>query len=103
MNPSSRVSWMNPASTGGSLRISTTSPGPGVRRDGCPNSNQAPGSSRTASGATCATASPPCNDRPKGDRKSVVQGKRVSGSVDLGGSRIIKQKKNKQNTTQHTK
>src|SRR3546814_17477476 len=29
----------------------------------------------------------------KGDRKSVVQGKRVSVGVDLGGSRIITNKK----------
>src|SRR3546814_18667511 len=32
------------------------------------------------------------------DRKSVVEGKRVSVRVDLGGRRIIKKKKNKQNT-----
>src|SRR3546814_13084790 len=31
------------------------------------------------------------------DRKSVVLGKRVSVRVDLGGRRIIKKKKNKQN------
>src|SRR3546814_13784972 len=30
--------------------------------------------------------------RRQGDRKSVVQGKRVSGRVDLGGRRIIKNK-----------
>src|SRR3546814_19428403 len=30
-----------------------------------------------------------------GDRKSVVSGKRVSVRVDLGGRRIIKQKKNR--------
>src|SRR3546814_20237887 len=30
---------------------------------------------------------------PNKDRKSVVSGKRVSGSVDLGGSRIITRKK----------
>src|SRR3546814_19714598 len=31
-----------------------------------------------------------------GDRKSVVQGKRMYGRVDLGGSRIIKKKKTKE-------
>src|SRR3546814_18656931 len=32
------------------------------------------------------------------DRKSVVTGKSVSGRVDLGGRRIIKKKKNRDNT-----
>src|SRR3546814_11788430 len=32
----------------------------------------------------------------RGDRKSVVEGKSVSGRVDLGGRRIIKKKKHKQ-------
>src|SRR3546814_18231324 len=31
--------------------------------------------------------------RRRGDRKSVVEGKRVTGRVDLGGRRIIKKKK----------
>src|SRR3546814_17587065 len=32
-----------------------------------------------------------------GDRKSVVEGRRVSVRVDLGGRRLIKQKKNSEN------
>src|SRR3546814_7833113 len=36
--------------------------------------------------------------RPNGDRKSVVKGKSGSVRVDLGGRRVIKQKKNKQTT-----
>src|SRR3546814_20969161 len=32
-------------------------------------------------------------DKRKGDRKSVVQGKRVAVGLDLGGRRIIKKKK----------
>src|SRR3546814_17041985 len=35
------------------------------------------------------------------DRKSVVQGKSVSGRVDLGGRRNIKQKKNLHTERQH--
>src|SRR3546814_11812590 len=34
-----------------------------------------------------------CNSRATADRKSVVWGKSVSDGVDLGGSRIIKKKK----------
>src|SRR3546814_18818314 len=33
------------------------------------------------------------------DRKSVVEGKSVSVRVDLGGRRILKQKKHRENTT----
>src|SRR3546814_19023006 len=35
------------------------------------------------------------------DRKSVVKGKSVSVRVDLGGRRIIKKKRNMQNTKRH--
>src|SRR3546814_15565329 len=38
----------------------------------------------------------------RGDRKSVVWGKRVSVRVDLGGSRIIKQQKNRYNDYSQT-
>src|SRR3546814_3934519 len=54
--------------------------------------------SRTPNGAACArgsrtiAASTPCGSG-SGDRKSVVKGKSVSVRVDLGGRRIIKQKK----------
>src|SRR3546814_19056204 len=37
------------------------------------------------------------------DRKSVVEGKRVSGSVDLGGRRNIKKKKRKPMSANRTK
>src|SRR3546814_18408825 len=36
------------------------------------------------------------------DRKSVVSGKSVSVRVDLGGRRIVKKKKHKQNNHQYT-
>src|SRR3546814_19749845 len=39
---------------------------------------------------------PPAGGRPTADRKSVVEGKSVSVSVDRGGSRFIQKKKNKQ-------
>src|SRR3546814_13939663 len=39
------------------------------------------------------TAAVDADDRPLGDRKSVVEGKSVSVRVDLGGRRIIKKKK----------
>src|SRR3546814_17662115 len=38
-------------------------------------------------------------DAPEGDRKSVVEGKRVSGRVDLGGRRIIQKNKQKKKIT----
>src|SRR3546814_17553794 len=38
-------------------------------------------------------------DRRQGDRKSVVQGKRVSVRVDFGGRRIIKKKKSRNIST----
>src|SRR3546814_11434675 len=47
-----------------------------------------------------APAEPPRRRRSQ-DRKSVVEGKRVSVRVDLGGRRILKTKKIKQHTQQH--
>src|SRR3546814_17235573 len=51
---------------------------------------------------------PECSYRPAGpvadptlDRTSVVEGKSVSVRVDLGGSRLIKQKKTAQTNIQH--
>src|SRR3546814_16476822 len=41
-------------------------------------------------------------DHPLEDRKSVVEGKSVSVSVDLGGRRIIKKKTKKRRTNKHT-
>src|SRR3546814_14953684 len=40
--------------------------------------------------------------RSRQDRKSVVEGKRVSGRVDLGGGRIIKNKRNKERYNKKT-
>src|SRR3546814_19319231 len=57
----------------------------------------------TANAATARARRPPATTgyrgrRYPGDRKSVVEGKSVSGRVDLGGGRILK-KKNKKRTT----
>src|SRR3546814_11306393 len=49
-----------------------------------------PGQSRQLQKAGRGVSRPSCN--PFGDRKRVVEGKRVSVRVDLGGRRIIKKK-----------
>src|SRR3546814_14740558 len=55
--------------------------------------------------ARAATSASPINPRPKRsalDRKSVVTGTSVSVRVDLGGSSIIKQKKQRRTDIKHT-
>src|SRR3546814_15978917 len=91
---------LQPDSRGGSLSARSTGSGrtvlPKARRSGAADDRTL--GPEPGGGGPSAIPADGGEGAPKGDRKSVVQGKRVSVRVDLGGRRHIKKQKSEAKT-----